>query len=327
MRRRLVVLLVLLSAVPTLYAVDLPLKITAITPHVLMFRDYYPDGKSWRPDYKMTVDFTIQNVSKSAIDSAVLQIGVGAKAINNYNAASLQAKMFNLQLKLQPGQIMTMFYGDVFSLGSNSATGAFENAGGSVGITLLSLTYADGMLADFGPEYNRYIGVGTVPQPMTLPASSCKTPEKLSEVSPPREIGRILGGVDLLKEYQDSHKSGLTHAICDSQVAKCNADNNNRNLRGPQGAFERAAQFCLASYQQCLAEADYKSTPPSRTESFKLLIDNSGAVCDVQLAEPNHAADDLDRLAIKHLNKLLFFPAVKDGVPVAVWVKLNVGLP
>jgi hypothetical protein len=292
-----------------------------------MFHTTYQNEKGWRPDYKMTVDFTIQNVSQSAIDSAVLQIGVGAKVINDYNAANLQAKMFNLQLKLQPGQTMTIFYGDVFSLGGNSATGAFENAGGSVAIALLGVTYADGMLADFGPEYNRYIGMGTIPPPMTLPASGCKTPEKLSEVSPPRIIQPNSGNVDILKEYQDSHKSALTPAICDSQVAKCNADNNNRNLRGPQGAFERAAQFCLASYQQCLAEANYKPTPPSRTESFKLLVDNDGTVCDVQLAEPGHTEDELDRLAIKQLNKFLFFPAARDGVPVAVWIEYKERLP
>ena len=126
MRHLLIIFLILLSAVSTLYAIEFPLKVTSVTPHVLMFHTTYQNEKGWRPDYKMTVDFTIQNVSQSAIDSAVLQIGVGAKVINDYNAANLQAKMFNLQLKLQPGQTMTIFYGDVFSLGSNSATGAFD---------------------------------------------------------------------------------------------------------------------------------------------------------------------------------------------------------
>lgn len=319
MRHRLIIFLILLSAVPTLCAVDYPLKVTAITPHVLMFRDQYPNEAGWTPDYDMTIDFTIQNVGKSAIDSAILQIGVGAKVINGNNAVSQQARMWNFQLKLQPGQTMTIFDPSVISLGSNSATGAFENAGGSIAISLLSLTYADGMLAHFGPEYNRYIGVGTIPLPMVLPASACKTPEKLSEVSPPREIQSPPD--DILKEYDDSHKSGLTPAICTSQEEQCVADKTRQGIQW-------AGRFCSAPYQQCLAEANYKPpTPTPRTVNFNLLIDNDGAVCDVQLAESGHTEDELDRLAIKHLKKVLFFPAVKDGVPVAVWMEYPMVLP
>jgi hypothetical protein len=275
-----------------------------------MYRDYSADGKTWRPDYKMTVDFTVQNVSKSAIDSANFIVNVDAKAVTGLSSLEPPAP-WAAKLGLQPGQTEVVFYPAIISLGSNKATGAFEYVAESVRIALVSVVYANGMAASFespqsGPpgsdpyqtgvpwggsiEY-RYIGRGTIPLPMTVSASGCQTPEKSSEVSPPRSLPPT--PVDNISSGPDS--ATIVKVISGDAIPKEYVDSYEDRERLPGTSW---------------------------TKYFDVLIDVNGAVCHVQLEGPDNREDASDRQNVERIKRLVFFPALKDGVPVAVWGRI-----
>lgn len=151
--------------------------------HVLQYRKNFPDQKGWRPEYKADLDITLQNVSQSAIDTATLCLDFIE------NPMQLPRVFCNkgseeFTIALQPGHSTKIGWSKVFTFEGNPATGSFTNVGTPIVVSLASLRYSNGMLADIGV---RPIGQGVIPSSRMLPTTSgCGGPVNLTaEMSAP----------------------------------------------------------------------------------------------------------------------------------------------
>jgi hypothetical protein len=186
MRRRLVVLLVLLSAVPTLYAVDLPLRATNVVVHVIQYRQYFTNGDGWTPDYKAALDITLQNISKYGIEkvglcieAASYELPIPVTPAAGICDPTVPAQSFSVHL--EPGGSETIPWDGVLSFNADPATGVCKYTGHFVTVAINEVQYANGFRAYFS---GKAIGKGVIPPPIQLPEQSgCQTPRKIYNTS------------------------------------------------------------------------------------------------------------------------------------------------
>ena len=184
--RYMVILLMLLLTAPILHSADSPLKATNVAMHVLQYRQYFPDQNGWKPQYKAELDVTLQNVSQSAIDMVKLCLS-SRRDPNGHQQMDCNGGSAKFTISLQPGHSTKIEWPDLFTFRGDSATGSFTYAGMAIDVGLVSSTYSNGRLADFG-DFGVFIGQGIIPSPMKFPAKTvCEEPVDLTaEMSAPR---------------------------------------------------------------------------------------------------------------------------------------------
>lgn len=145
----------------------------------------------WKFQYKADLDFTLQNVSQSAIDKVTLCLDFArdprSEHVIHYgpDQVTCSAGTESVTTPIQLGHSAKIEWSDLFSFQQDPTTGDYP----IIDVNLVSLRYSGGMLADFG-SYGVVIGQGKIPSPMTFPANSnCGEPVDLTaEMSAPRSF-------------------------------------------------------------------------------------------------------------------------------------------
>jgi hypothetical protein len=243
---------------PLLRSADHPLKATNVAAHVLQYRKDLPDG--WRPVYKAVVDTTLQNTTQSVIDTADLCLDfVSDPELPGQDVCGRGDEKFTVTLK--PGNSKKVGWSKIFTFEGDPATGSFTDAGKSIVVSLVSLKYANGFLAYFGPP-RVVIGQGVFPSSTMFPkVSGCEAAVDFTdEMSEPRVIDA--------------------------------------------GASDGAWNYGI-------------TVSSSETVTFQVVIDSNGSVCDASILKGNRGKEaDLRRS--ESLKKSVWFPAIQNGVPIAV---------